>query len=205
VEGYSVDVEGTLAPQRLAQALENGFKFSRRLHLKPGLYQARVGVREKGTGLTGTTSTWIEIPDLKGSQLVLSSFALSDNAPSASDVNFDISADDLKQVRVLYGIPLFPRERPFDYSFHIYRGDAAFSNAELSMKTELFRGGKSVMEIPWRPVEFDREASSRSKRVEVEEHLDLSGFDPGVYDLRVSVRDRKLKSTVHRTTTLGLE
>ncbi|HSW40101.1 MAG TPA: VWA domain-containing protein, partial [Acidobacteriota bacterium] len=205
VEGNSVGVQGTLSPQRLAQALENGFKFTRRLNLNPGLYQARVGVNEKATGLTGTTSTWIEIPDLKKGRLAMSSFALSDNNPAASDVEFDISSDDLKQVRILYGVPLFPREKPFDYSFHIYRNDSAFTNAELFMRTELFRGGRSVMELPWSELEFDRKESTRRKRVEIDENLDLSGFDPGIYDLRVSVRDRKLKRTVHRTTTLGLE
>jgi VWFA-related protein len=205
VAGNSVNVEGSLTQRRLEQALENGFRLTRHFYLKPGLYQARVGVREKDTGLVGTTSTWIQIPDLKRQRLVLSSFALSGGSPVRSDIDFQISSDDQKKIMIFYGVPLLPRDQVFNYSFHVYRNDDAFNNTELTIKTELFRGGEMVMEIPWRPLAFDPDASLRIKRLEVEENLDFSGFDPGIYDLRVSVRDQQLKRTVARTMTIGLE
>src|SRR5690606_15429024 len=46
IEALSATVQGTLTPERLAQGRANGYAYSRQLTLKPGIYQARVGVRE---------------------------------------------------------------------------------------------------------------------------------------------------------------
>jgi VWFA-related protein len=204
-ESQSVDVEGSLSPERLGRALESGYTFSRRLTLKPGVYQARIGVREKETGLMGTTSAWVEIPDIRRSRIALSSLALNEPLSAGPDTVFDVSSDGLKQVRILHGVPLYPQNEAFAYSFHIYNRDQSFTDADLAVKTELFHGGQPVMEQPWRELFLDPGNSGGTAWVTVEDHLDLSGFDQGIYELKVSVRDGKQKKTASRTATLGIE
>jgi VWFA-related protein len=45
----------TLTPAQLEEARRAGYRYTRRIKLKPGLYQVRVGVRELGSELTGTS------------------------------------------------------------------------------------------------------------------------------------------------------
>src|SRR3712207_3851219 len=44
--------------------------------LKPGLYQVRVAARDERSGVTGTASQWVVVPDLSTRQLALSSLIL---------------------------------------------------------------------------------------------------------------------------------
>ena len=48
VDGASAHVEAKLTPERLAQAKTAGYRFSRRLTLKPGVYQARPAILPPG-------------------------------------------------------------------------------------------------------------------------------------------------------------
>ena len=56
VDGTSAHMEGRLTQEHLEQAKTSGFRFSRRLSLKPGAYQVRIGVREEGTDRMGTAT-----------------------------------------------------------------------------------------------------------------------------------------------------
>ncbi|HSW39016.1 MAG TPA: VWA domain-containing protein [Acidobacteriota bacterium] len=205
VESQSVEVEGNLSPERLGQALENGYKFSRRLQLKPGVYQARIGVREKETGLMGTTSAWVEIPDIRRSRIAVSSLAFNKPLSAGPDTAFDVNSGGLKQVRILHGVPLYQQGESFDFSFHIYHREKTFAGADLEVRTELFHGGKSVMDHPWRKLSFDPNSSGGADWITVKDSLDLSGFTPGLYELKISVRDRKLKKNASRAAMLGIE
>jgi len=47
VDAISAHVDATLLDERVTQAKTSGFRFARRLTLKPGVYQARIGVGRK--------------------------------------------------------------------------------------------------------------------------------------------------------------
>jgi hypothetical protein len=51
---------------------------------KPGLYQMRVALRDQSTGRLGTANQFIEVPDLKGGHLALSSVLLRRDAGDAA-------------------------------------------------------------------------------------------------------------------------
>jgi hypothetical protein len=53
-------VQGSLTPERLDEGKKNGYRYLKRFELKPGIYQARVGVRSKKRTLT-ITSTFPEV------------------------------------------------------------------------------------------------------------------------------------------------
>ena len=46
---------------------------------------------------------------------------------------------------------------------------------------------------------------SRGGQVGTEDEMDFSGFDPGIYELRVSVKDERSSKTLQRTAVFGVE
>jgi len=56
---------------------KNGVRISRRLELPPGRYQLRVGVRDGGSGATGSVLYDVEVPDFAKEPLTMSGLLLS--------------------------------------------------------------------------------------------------------------------------------
>jgi hypothetical protein len=201
VESISAHVEGKLTPERLAQAKNNGYRFSRRLALKPGAYQVRIGVLDESTGRIGTATAWVEVPEPERDRLEISSLILRN--PFAVDQK-DAAAGDLGRINMVQGIPLYGRDAFCEYSFRIRQNRKA-SDSELVFKRELLKGGNPVKQEPWLPI-FKEEQSADSKGwFEVNDDMDLSRFVPGVYELRVSVKNTHSNKTVERTAVFSVE
>jgi VWFA-related protein len=205
VEGMSAQVEGNLTKNRLAQAKNSGYRFSRRLTLKPGRYQARIGVRQEGTDLLGTAATWVEVPALAREKLEMSSLILRnpllDMDPAAEGINIS----ELEQVKVVQGIPLYARGDFCDYSFRVYRGTKAPKNSDLVIMKELFQGGKSVKQEPWKPIPAEEMEVDNKGWFDLDGEVDLNGLAPSVYELRVTVKDTRSSKIVQRTAVFGVE
>ena len=58
-------IEIRVSRPQLERARGAVYRYTRRLALKPGLYQIRVGVRDEQTGQIGTAAAWVEVPDEK--------------------------------------------------------------------------------------------------------------------------------------------
>ncbi|MGH9762797.1 MAG: hypothetical protein ACREAC_18395, partial [Blastocatellia bacterium] len=69
-------IKSSLTAGQVELGKRRGYRYSERLNLKPGLYQVRVGVREADTGLTGTSMSWVRVPDLNNGKLALSNVFL---------------------------------------------------------------------------------------------------------------------------------
>src|SRR6266511_2839964 len=82
VERISVNIR----PERVENALKNGFNYRRLMALKPGFYQARVAIREEGSARMGSASKWVEIPDVGKKQLTLSGVFLSASKEDQNDL-----------------------------------------------------------------------------------------------------------------------
>jgi hypothetical protein len=202
VEGMSAHVEGNLTKNRLAQAKASGYRFSRRLTLKPGRYQARIGVRQEGTELLGTAATWVEVPALSREKLEMSSLILRN--PLDLDLAAEgINVSELEQVRIVQGIPLCSRRFlrllvPYTGARRLPKLRAG-NNEELVSRRQVNQAGA---------VEAD---SCRGDRVDskgwfdLDGEVDLSGLAPSVYELRVSVKDTRSNKTSQRTAVFGVE
>jgi VWFA-related protein len=201
----SANVEGKLTQEGMAQAKTSGFRFAQRLALKPGVYQMRVGVREEGTDRMGTAATWIEVPEIAAGKLEMSSLVLRnplDIEPGAKD---GINVSELEQIKVVQGIPLFARNDFVEYAFRVYPGAQATANSDLQWMSELSRDGKPVKQEPWRPVPPEDRKVDAKGWFDLDGEADLSGFTPGIYELRVSVKDTKSNKSVQRTTVFDVE
>ena len=75
VVGAAIDDRGTIVTfkQLLTVTIDPGAEkqsetvvWNQQLRVPPGLYQVRVAVRERSSGITGSARQWIEVPDVSG-------------------------------------------------------------------------------------------------------------------------------------------
>ena len=198
-------MEGSLSAERLKQAKTSGYRFSRRLTLKPGVYQVRVGVREEGTDRMGTATAWVDVPEVSEEELEMSSLILSNplDIDAADEEGVDVS--ELEQIKMVQGIPLFERGDFFDYSFRVHLDTLAFVEPDLQWMPELYRGGELFKEGRWEPISVDKEDVDDKGWFDVYGEVDIGEIGSGVYELRVSVKDARSNKSIQRNTVFSVE
>lgn len=200
VEALSTTVQGTLAPERLAQGKANGYAYSRQLTLKPGIYQARIGVRETETGLTGTTATWVDVPDLAHSRLALSSLVLLDPLPAGN-----ADGNDLRRAKTVQGIRIYPKNEVCGYILRVFRNDPAPPGKDLTLQAELIKDGKPVRQLAWRQPVGETGDKDDKGNIFIGGKVNLEGLEPGIYELCIRVKDARMKRTAQRSAVFGIE
>ncbi|HEX8720939.1 MAG TPA: VWA domain-containing protein [Pyrinomonadaceae bacterium] len=185
---FAENISATLGPGQFAEARRKGYRYRRRLKLKPGLYQVRVGVREVGSELVGTASAWVEVPDLRRGRLEMSSLFLG-----AGDREAAAPRPLLERVTV-------KADEALSYRFVVYNaagGSQPSEGADAQVKVEVLRGESEVYEGEWQPL--SAQAIRRdAKGVEAGGRLKL-GLPADLYTLRVTAKNPKSKKTVVQT------
>lgn len=213
----SQTVTGNLQPANYERMRAGGFHFYKRLALKPGFYQIRVGVFEPKTERTGTASALVQVPDLKSKKLLLSSMHLSAVAPEqptavtpqASNTGNLTPVNDKRPDKVVdkvvHGIRFFQRQQPFIYSLRLYQTAIQVTPIEeLELQAEIWQNDKVVTKGDWIPVAsriLDRDA----KGLTLAGQLQLLNFQEGIYELRLNVRAKGKKSGAQRIAVFGVE
>jgi VWFA-related protein len=157
---------------------------------KPGAYQFRAVLRDPASGKLGSSSQFIQVPDLNKPRLAISGLALA-GEPSKTEAN----ASQFNQAEWDSSLALrrFPRDASLIYAFVIY--NAALSSAtkrpELTMQTEIYREGKRIFQGQPRLLEVTEK--SDLKHLAFAGQLTLKSFVPGDYMLRVVVNDKMAK------------
>ncbi len=198
-------VQGNLTPERLAVVRQNGYRLSRRVPLKPGVYQVRVGVMESGTERIGTASDWVEVPNLARSKLALSSLVLLDPPAAGGAAMATVKPDTLGGSRMVQGVRLYPRSQTCAYLLRVFRTAGTPSDSPPVMQTELWYGGKSVRQDNWRPISAAPSGIDAKGWFPISGGIDLAGLEPGLYELRVTVKDPVSKKSAERTVVFGVE
>jgi VWFA-related protein len=201
-DGQAGSLQGSLKPEHLDRARINGYVFSKVLTLKPGSYQARVGIREVATKRTGTASAWIEVPDLRQSKIALSDLMFPD---PASAINVDpLNAGTPKKNASVQGVRLFQHDKVCTYGFHVYQSASSSAHSDLTFIAELLKDGKPTKKNKWAPLVGEKNPGSKGP-VYVSQKMDLAGMDPGIYELNVKVRDARSNRIAARTAVIGIE
>jgi VWFA-related protein len=110
----------------------------------------------------------------------------------------------LEQIKMVQNIPLYKRDDYCDYSFRLRRGDQMDKNIDVAWMSELLRDGKTVKQESWKSIAADAEKDSKGW-FDLDGELDLRGFEQGIYELRVSVREGNSKKLVQRDVVFGIE
>lgn len=205
MESVSSNVQGTLTPDRLALARQNGFRLSRRLTLKPGVYQARVGVLETGTDRIGTATAWVEVPNLARSKLALSSLILLDAPGAGTTTVADGKTEVLGSSKMLQGVRLYPWNQLCAYFLRVYCGAKTPADSNLVVQTEIVMAGKPIRQDEWQRLTAGEVDKDSKGWVSIGGQVNLAGLKPGLYELRITVKDPQSKQTAQRIAVFGIE
>jgi len=205
VDSVSAHIKGTLTPERMHQAQTNGYAFLKRLSLKPGVYQVRTGVREEITDRIGTATAWIEVPNLEHTKLVLSDLTflnpifekVADSAPT--------NEGELRGIRTVQGVRIYPRDSVCGYYFRLYYNRNSLNESNILMKTELLQNSKPVKQSDWKPIPMNNGILNDKDWTYVGQKLDLTGLQPGIYELSLSVKDGRTNKVVLRSAVFAIE
>jgi VWFA-related protein len=211
-------VNASLTPAQLESARDSGFRYTRRLKLKPGLYHVRVGVRDVASGLTGTSGTWVEVPDLRKGRLALSSLFLGREQQQSEAAGGVVNVGASRQAaapRLIVGRASLRSGEVVSYRYVVYNAareqkaqttktaGLTTSVEALTTRAEILRGERQVFDGGWQPLDaraFGRDA----KGIEAGGRLRL-GLSPGFYTLRVTVKDAAAKKTVKQIIDFEIE
>ncbi len=198
-------IKGTMTAEQVEQAKKSGYRYSKRVSLKPGLYQLRVGVRDENTNQIGTSMSWVEIPDLKKGKLALSSLFLGKQSnPSQTQA---VKGQDKKSTNNPYlvvGKASFKPGETVFYRLVVYNpNNSDKSPSEAAVKVEIIQGEKTVYAGDWQPLAA-KTIRQDKKGNEVGGQLQL-GLEPGIYELKVSVKSGKSKKAVEQITLFEIE
>jgi VWFA-related protein len=194
-ETIAETVSSTLTPAQLAEARRSGYRYRRRLKLKPGLYQVRIGVREVGSEVVGTSTSWVEVPDLSRGRLELSSLFIGVGGGDSAEARGARAPGP----KLLLDRASLKGGEALSYRLVVYNAGVGASavGADALLKVEVLRGEAPVFAGEWQPVSA-RAIRRDGKGVEVGGRLRL-GLPADLYTLRVSAKNPKSNKTVTQT------
>ncbi len=197
---FAERVNVNVRPERLESALKNGFNYRRLLALKPGFYQARVAIREEGSGSMGSASKWVEVPDIDNKQLTLSGVLLSTSREDQNDLQ---PAGGVYIPQPSSATRRFKQGGAMDFMVFAYNAKIEKNTADLVIQSQVFSGSKLVYASPIAKMALPESADLRI--IPYAARISLEGFTPGPYELRVVVIDRLTKATAFRRVYFSVE
>jgi VWFA-related protein len=197
---FSERVSLNIKPERLELALKNGISYRRLMGLKPGFYQARVAVREEGSGRMGSASKWVEVPDIGNKQLTLSGVLLSAASGDQKDLQPTNSAYTAQQSSA---IRRFKKGGAIEFMTFAYNAKVEKNAADLVIQSQVFSGSKLVYASPIAKMPIPESADLQ--RIPYAARITLEEFNLGTFELRVVVIDRLTKATAFRRVNFTVE
>ena len=125
------------------RALRYGIVYTTLIEVpKPGPYQMRVACSDEASGKIGTASDFVEVPQLKGHNLVLSGLVFTGNR------------GEYDAVEPASGPAYFLPGQKAVFAFQVLRapGSASSGDAGLTMRVRLFRDAEQLYESPAKAV-----------------------------------------------------
>jgi hypothetical protein len=204
VKVFTDNLHAELQSKQLAVAQQNGYRYYKRLGLKPGRYQIRVGALETRSERLGTASLWIEVPDLSKPRLRTSSLLVG-NYPATREQDVVIEGGPRPyEPRVRRGVKLYRSGDALIYQMMIYPPSAQTTVVDLTMQLQVLRGRESIFQSAWLPV-TTRLAGQDKKGIAVYGQLDLHTVAPGLYEFQITVKDARTNQTALQNTAFGVE
>ena len=161
---------------------------------KPGAYQLRVALRDQGSERVGSSSQFVEVPDMKKRRLELSGIMLSSTQPAAAQPSdqaqsnqSDVSNFDLANSAA---VRQFRQRETMRYSFVIYnpRLDPSTGQPQLETQVRIFRDGQPV--FTGRVQRFALNNPPDITRLSAASAIQLRGdMPPGEYVLQLIATD----------------
>ena len=177
-----------------AKVLTTGIPYQKAIALKPGRYQVRLAVREEGTGLLGSAWQWIEIPELTAGRLALSSlFLLQEKAAAATAPDASPTLQTCARHRPCAAIGAARASYAQIYAYNPKRD--AEGATRLFAQAEILKKGVTLGKAAPEPMEW---GEPQGPPVPHTSRIKLHHFEPGNYELRMTVSDENANAIATR-------
>lgn len=178
VTSFIEKIKGGVPNDQLNDVKASGFSYTKRLELRPGHYQVRVGALEPESDNIGTANAWVEVPDLAKGKLELSSVLLATAGEAQQPVSGLQQLDAIKSYKT--GSTLV-------YYLMLYNAPSSIAS-DLTIRSEITLNDKVIYESEPQPV-ASRMVGKDNKGIEIGGQLNLD-LEPGFYALRLEIKDK---------------
>ncbi len=147
--------------------------------------------------------SWVEVPDLRKGKLAISSLFLGKDQSSDGQGGEAKPTQAGKQTpapKLIQGKATFRKGEIAFYRFAVYN---LKEDASAMVKVEIVQNETPVYTGDWQPLS-SRIVGKDKKAIEAGGQLRL-GLEPGVYELRVTIKEAKSKKAIERTMPFEVE
>jgi VWFA-related protein len=193
----------TAPPANASLPPPSDFRYTFPIHLAPGLYQGRFGVRDVASGKTGTAHAWIEIPPLVAGEVQLSSLHIGERT-STPVTNASASADSPIEGVSLSVNRHFSSSSYLRFLVFVYNA-ARTSDAkpDVALQVLLLRDSQPVVTTPLKKLVLD--GAPDLNRIPYAAEISLANLPAGRYLLKVNVIDRVSKRSASQETQIEID
>jgi len=180
-------------------------RYSYAIFLPPGLYQVRVGAGDAKSGRIGSAHRWIEIPNLKATQLGLSSVLVGVRPSSPVDTTSETSQTLTSSLELSIS-HRFQRNSNLRFEIFIYNATPApppDSKADIALQVQFIRDDQPVVTTPLKKIPTEDIADV--SRVPYAAEIPLAGLPPGRYLMQVTIIDRISKQSASQQVRFEIE
>jgi VWFA-related protein len=191
-----------------AQADHSGrgsVRYSYPLFMPPGLYHVRVGARDLRSGRLGSAHDWIEIPNLKSSQLGLSSVLIGVRPVPTVSTTSETSQTLANSLELNIG-HRFQRDSNLRFAIFVYNAmpaPAPESKPDIAMQVLMIRDEQPVVTTALKKIPTDN--ITDFSRIPYAGELPLTGLPAGRYLLKAIIIDRISKQSASQETRFEIE
>jgi VWFA-related protein len=178
----------------MPKTLQISFAFQSQI--APGLYQARFASLDPKNQRTGSVSQWIDVPDVNGKSLAVSSVFLGVRPPVVTVE--DKQADAAGPQVLVVPDRRFPRDahaRLLIYAYNAALG--ADGKPDIAVQVQVFRDDQPVITAPLR--KLNTEGFTDFSRLPYAAEVSFAGVPAGRYLLRLTAIDRVAKSSASQS------
>ena len=193
VLGVALDDRGSISSfkQKLtidadANSRNRPIVWNQQLPLAPGLYQVRVAVRERKSGRAGSAMQWLEVPDLAGARLNLSSLFLGERNPTELTETKLAGAPRSVTVNVDHH---FTRGSVLRFQTYVYNAERGAAAPDVEMQARILRDDIALVVLPLAKLPTD--TTLDQSRLPYWAEIPLDALAPGRYVLRVTAIDHR--------------
>ncbi len=180
---------------------EAGVVYTYKVPLKPGLYQVRAAAREEKTGKLGSGMQWVEIPDLSGRHLTLSSLLLGIGLSDKKSAG--VNSTPQVQFRVYNRFTHASQLSFWLFIYNATRANSGPSAPDLTAQIQVFRNKQTVVSTP--PRKLNTDGMSDLARIPYGGQFPLASLTIGRYDLQVTILDRLANTTATQRASFQIE
>jgi hypothetical protein len=200
---YTRHVGLDLAPAEYEAALRAGLQYQHRMSLPPGRFDFRLVVADATLTPLGGAARRVEIPDLGQQKLTLSSLFLSATSDTAGAGVATEGAGVGETLRDVQLVRRFRRGSRVYFQLYVYNVQADEEGAsDVVLQAQLRSGDKLLAASKPQPLSFQQKDGVPLPQTN---DMSLEGLDPGRYDLRVVVVDRRANATAYRSVDFTVE